>query len=211
VSVTVPDGVRAWFGRAQDAGLLGPADIEDHLRHAERFRDALAGSAEDQPVRALDLGTGAGLPGLVLAAWWPSSTWVLMDGKQKRAALLSTAVRGLEPGLADRVEVRCARAEAMAHEPQWREQFDLVVARSFGPPAVVAECAAGFLRIGGRLAVSEPPPGEDDTVSRWPASVEQLGLERGACAASIQLLHKTEPTGTTFPRRIGMPAKRPLF
>ena len=93
-----------------------------------------------------------------------------------------------------------------------RAAFDLVVARSFGPPAVVAECAAPFLRVGGRLAVSEPPTGED----RWPpAPLAELGLEaterRDVGGAHVQLLRQTAPCPDRYPRRTGVPTKRPLF
>lgn len=216
----VPEGLRAWFTRARELGLLGPAAIDDHLIQAGRFRDALAGPEDDPPARVLDLGTGAGLPGLVLAVWWPDSSWVLLDGKEKRSELLGQAVSelGALHGPAGRVQVRCGRAEELAHESEWREQFDVVVARSFGPPAVTAECAAGFLRLDGRLAVSEPPSrdegdgGPNVGAGRWEgAPVSGLGLTVADRVGSVQLLVKTAPTPTTYPRRTGVPAKRPLF
>ena len=79
----------------------------------------------------------------------------------------------------------------------------LVVARGFGPPAVTAECAAGFLRLDGRLAVSEPPsPDEDDGrpsigAGRWEdAPVSDLGLTVADRVGSVQLLVKSAPTPT---------------
>ncbi|MGH9267804.1 MAG: RsmG family class I SAM-dependent methyltransferase, partial [Acidimicrobiales bacterium] len=64
--------------------MLGPGPVMDHIRQAESFVTVAAGG----PARALDLGAGAGVPGLVLAVWWPSSAWVLLEGSRRRVALL---------------------------------------------------------------------------------------------------------------------------
>jgi 16S rRNA (guanine527-N7)-methyltransferase len=95
-----------------------------------------------------------------------------------------------------------------------REQMDVVVARSFGPPAVVAECAVGFLRLGGRLVVSEPP--EEGTVpSRWSGEgLDTLGFSAprhgGGPEASFVWFEKHR-ADERWPRRVGVPAKRPLW
>jgi 16S rRNA (guanine527-N7)-methyltransferase len=117
-----------------------------------------------------------------------------------------------ELGVGERVEVREERAEDTGRSSV-RGSRDLVVARSFGPPAVVAECAAPLLRVGGRLVVSEPPEGE---LARWPqAGLRPLGLDPAgpirASGARFQILHQQTACPDRFPRRIGIPAKRPLF
>jgi len=108
-----------------------------------------------------------------------------------------------------------ARAEDAARRPELRERFDAVVARSFGPPAVTAECAVGFLRVGGRLVVSEPPADEAGDGVRWPVGpLADLGFgppEPGAApGASFVVLEKAD-TDERWPRRVGVPAKRPLW
>ena len=208
------DELRTVLRRSQRLGYIGGTDLERHVAHALGFARAV----EQVPTRALDLGSGGGLPGLVLARHWPDSSWVLLDGSQTRTTFLEHAVRELE--LDDRVSVVRGRAEEVGHEADRRSTFDLVVARSFGPPAVVAECAAPFLRIGGSLVVSEPP----DTGDRWafPNELADLGLERrrdeGGQPAMTSLEVGTYATLTQvatcparFPRRVGIPAKRPLF
>jgi 16S rRNA (guanine527-N7)-methyltransferase len=192
--------------RARRAGLLGPAPVTDHIRHSGVFL-----ALDDPSARALDLGSGAGIPGLVLALAWPDSRWVLLDAGERRVAHLRDAVTEL--ALADRVEVRLQRAEVAGRDPGLRAGFDLVVARGFGPPPVTAECASPFLRVGGRLAVSEPP---DDPEDRWDeAGLGQLGLRRGPLlaepGASVQVLEQVAPCPDRFPRRVGIPAKRPLW
>jgi 16S rRNA (guanine527-N7)-methyltransferase len=109
--------------------------------------------------------------------------------------------------------VVCARAEEAARAPQWRGSFDVVTARSFGPPAVTAECAVGFLRIGGALLVSEPP---DPHPERWPADgLARLGLIAepvpGTASAHLIRLRTSEAVDPRWPRRVGIPRKRPLW
>jgi 16S rRNA (guanine527-N7)-methyltransferase len=162
--------------------------------------------------RWLDLGSGGGLPGLVLAWQWEDWPGVLLDASQRRAALLSQIVA--EMGWNERVGVECARAEDAAREPSCRASFSLVVARGFGPPAVTAECAAPFLVVGGLLVVSEPP-GEDSDEARWPAAgLASLGLAaraRWRGAFGYQILQMVTPCPTMYPRRSGMARKRPVF
>jgi 16S rRNA (guanine527-N7)-methyltransferase len=135
--------------------------------------------------------------------------WVLLDGSRTRAAFLEEATHEL--GLQNRVEVVAERAEVAGRGPR-RGTFDLVVARSFASPAATAECAAPFLRSGGRLVVAEPPGGRPE---RWDAeglAALELGLgNRVVVPTSYQVLIQQAPCPDRFPRRVGVPVKRPLF
>ena len=203
--------------RSRELGFLGPGPVEPHIDHARRFAAALEGLAPSGtagPVRALDLGSGGGLPGLVLVSAWPTTDWCLLDANQRRTEFLQDAVDEL--GLGERVTVRRGRAEELAHDPALRATFDLVVARSFGRPAVTAECAAGFLALGGNLVVSEPPNDEDGPQStggpRWdPDGLARLGLQDLGQRAGCQVLMAVAACPERYPRRVGIPAKRPLF
>lgn len=161
----------------------------------------------------MDLGSGGGLPGLVLATRWPDSHAVLVDSGTRRAAFLREAVTSLD--LQDRVRVVLGRAEDLGRDPRWRGRFDAVVVRSFGPPAVVAECAAPFLKVGGLLVVSEPPGDVRTPLERWPAEhLAVLGLRpchSHDVGRHYQVLEQVTPCPDRFPRRVGVPAKRPLF
>jgi len=110
-------------------------------------------------------------------------------------------------------EVVVARAEEAARWPELEGQFDLVTARSFGPPAVTVECAARFLKVGGVLVVSEPPT--ERAEERWkPQGLARLGfVARGRTryGAAYEVLVKEKPTPDEFPRASGTPKKRPLF
>lgn len=193
----------AVLARAQRLGVLGPTPVEAHLAHAARFVAALA------PVEGtvVDLGSGAGVPGLVVARARPDLVLVLLDANERRVALLDEAIEQLD--LAPRVRTVLGRAEVRGREIAHRGAYDAVCARSFGPPAVVAECAAPLLRPGGLLVVSEPPDGPD----RWPVEgLAQLGLGPVAEApAGVEVLRQLAPCPDRYPRRTGVPAKRPLF
>lgn len=192
---------------ARAQGLLGSGPIERHIRHA----DAFVVAAGEHPSALLDLGSGAGVPGLVLARAWPATAIVLLESAARRGAFLEEAVAQL--GLGHQVRVLVARAEVAGRDASLRERFDVVTSRSFGPPAVTAECGASFLTPAGALLVSEPP---DAPADRWPsAGLAALGLlDEGVTAtagAHVRRLRRHGPLPETVPRRDGMPAKRPRF
>jgi 16S rRNA (guanine527-N7)-methyltransferase len=215
---------------AREAGFLGPGPIARHLRHAQGFVDVAKRQPQSTAVpRILDLGSGGGLPGLVIAAEWPQSTLVLLDANRRRVHFLERAV--LSCGLQGRIQVVQQRAEVSGRDPVYRGLFDGVVARSFGAPAVVAECAAPFLRKGGWMIVSEPPaetvctseeenrelhpPELPDESGRWPlAPLALLGLTPVGFVRQdfgYQVLRQTELCPERFPRRDGVPSRKPLF
>jgi 16S rRNA (guanine527-N7)-methyltransferase len=195
--------------RAKKLGFLGPGPVEVHIEHAAAFAAAVGPGFAGA---AVDLGSGGGLPGLPLALAWPGSRWLLVDRADRRTAFLDDAVREL--GLGDRVQVRRDSAEAVARDPQVRGQQQLVVARSFGPPAVVAECGAPMLASGGLLVVSEPPV---EGGSRWPAhGLAELGLHtrtpaEGSKAGGVAVMEADGTCPAGYPRRPGTPARRPLW
>jgi 16S rRNA (guanine527-N7)-methyltransferase len=179
--------------------------VHRHIEHARAWADSL------EPAPFLDLGSGAGIPGLVLATCWPEAEGWLLDGQLRRTGWLRTAVAKL--GLTDRVHVVEGRAEDLAHGPDLREQFHVVVARGFGPPATVAECGSGFVALDGVLSVSEPPGA---AAKRWPApGLERVGLEMSRQvvqpAASFVILRKRARLGDELPRRRNLPLRSPLW
>jgi 16S rRNA (guanine527-N7)-methyltransferase len=193
-------------------GFLGPGPIAPHIAHALGFVEALVSVRPDliEPGRSfVDLGAGGGLPGLVAALALPSSTWLYLDVNVRRTGFLASCVEEL--GIADRVEIRCERAELTGQNPAYRGRFDGLVARGFAGPPVTAECGAPLLSSEGLFVISEPPePG-----NRWPADgISQVGL------TSVSLLEdshrffvarKSADTPLKYPRRVGIPDKRPLF
>jgi 16S rRNA (guanine527-N7)-methyltransferase len=208
----VPDPLDEILRRAQDLGFLGPGSVDAQRGHAEELcRLALAG-LDPTPAEFLDLGSGGGLPGLVLAAH-PGAPrrGALLDRQHRRTRFLREAVERLD--LADRIEVVTARAEDAARDPGQRERYGLVVSRGFAAPAVTAECAVAFLTPAGRLVVSEPPEADP---ARWsPDGLARLGLtgpERSARgSAHAATLRRTGTLDPRWPRKPGIPQKRPLW
>jgi len=196
------------FGQAQALGFLGPGPAVEHLRRSLAFAVVAA------PGRAVDLGTGGGAPGLVLAMRWEASHWLFVESSQRRAEWLRSAVATL--GLASRCKVAADRAETVGRGAD-RAQADLVTARGFGRPAATAECAAPLLQVGGAVLVADPPGGGHD---RWPAEpLGRLGLELRtsfrvtslAGPVSLSCLVAASACPEDFPRRAALPFKRPLF
>lgn len=192
--------------RAHRLGFLGPGPVDPHVDHARAFARAVPAP----PTQAADLGSGGGIPALVLALEWPESRWWLIESRERRAAFLAESVGTM--GVADRVAVVHGRAEDAGSDPERRGTCDLVTARSFGPPPVTAECAAGLLRVGGLLVVSEPP---EPRANRWPrAPLARLGLvpkETLEGPPRLQVLRQSEPCAPEYPRESGRAKRRPLW
>lgn len=195
---------------AQVLGAIGPSLLEGHLAQAAAFVEA-ARPWCPEPTEVLDLGSGGGIPGLVVAAQLPAARVTLLEGRTERARLLADSVAAL--GWVGRVEVLASRAEEAARTAH-RGRYDLVVARGFGSPPVTAECAAPLLRAGGVLVVSDPPDPEL-AAARWPADgcrrLELEVLDHPALDWSFTVLRLEAPCPDRYPRRVGIPAKRPLF
>jgi 16S rRNA (guanine527-N7)-methyltransferase len=151
---------------AQRFGVLGGRPVEEAVEHARAFSEALG------PVvgRVVDLGSGGGLPGLVVAFDRPDLEVVLVDRRQKRTDLLERAVTRL--GMESRVTVHCGDATRLPDI--YPGGFEGVTARGFGPPGVTLRTAEAVLALGAgaRIVISEPPHGD-----RWrPDMLEDLGL-----------------------------------
>jgi 16S rRNA (guanine527-N7)-methyltransferase len=204
--VTVPGTLRGVLEDAQRIGLIGPQPVEMHVSHAESW------AAELDPAPLVDLGSGAGLPGLVFAHCWTAVEVSLLDSQTRRTAWLRTAVARL--GLEGRVRVLEGRAEDLGHDPSLRERFPLVVARGFGPAATTAECGSAFTEVGGRLSVSDPPGGGRD--ERWPSDgLRSLGLAVESrvvqSATTFVILRKHAPLAAEVPRLRNLPLRKPLW
>ena len=176
------------LGASQRLGMLGDRPIAEVIDHATAFVDALASTAGT----VVDLGSGGGVPGLVIARARPDLGMVLVDRRATRTDHLRRLVRRL--GLDDRVEVLTAEASDLS--TLLPGPVDAVVARGFGSPAETLRRAAPLLAAGGIVVVSEPPTAPDD---RWPAELlRSVGLEsvghddrRVACFRRLDVSRET--------------------
>lgn len=200
---------------ARTLGFVGPGPVAPQLEHAVAFLDVL-----DVDVGVvgpfLDLGSGGGVPGLVLASFLPESRWVLLDSMVRRTRFLEEAVERL--GLGHRVDVVTERAEVFGWEPAHRMHYRGVVARSFAAPPVLAECAAPLLQRGATVVVSEPPADgavAGPRVGRWDEpALRSLGLSLDRWVAGPPAFVRLRQTGRcprTYPRAVGIPAASPLW
>lgn len=208
-----PGPLLAVLAEARTLGFLGPGPVLPQLEHARAFLPLLEvdGMAEGP---FLDLGSGGGIPGLVLATALPRSRWVLLDSMVRRTSFLDDAVERL--ALGDRVRVLTARAEDVGRDPDHRMRYRSVVARSFAAPPVLAECTAPLLQRGGTAVVSEPPATGDAPIpGRWPEpGLRSLGLTLDSWVAgppSFVRLRQTDRCPRTYPRPVGAPAANPIW
>jgi 16S rRNA (guanine527-N7)-methyltransferase len=221
-------GERHGLGKAETARLAVLLRVLQEQEHAptavrtpERaldvhVADSLAALELKQvrvAARIADIGAGAGLPGVVLAAPLPSAEVWLVESHARKCAFIEDLVAQM--GLTN-AHVVCARAE------EWRAGLaanDVVVARALGPHALVLEYAAPLLRIGGALVDWRGRRSAEDE-HRAVVAARELGLERveirrvepyaGARDHHLHVFVKREETPERFPRRAGMARKRPL-
>ena len=166
------------------------------------------------PAAAVDLGTGGGVPGIVLALARPDVSWMLVDSVRKKV----DAVAGIASALGlTNVETRSDRAETLARSAV-RETFDLVTARAVAAMPVLAEYALPLLRVGGTLIAWKGAIGAAEQRSGELAAVQLGGGPPDVIPTAIPslgdhrfvLVRKERPTPSRFPRRAGEPGRRPL-
>jgi 16S rRNA (guanine527-N7)-methyltransferase len=160
------------LGESQRLGFLGDRAIDEVVEHARLFVTALDGlqSTHGGRPKVVDLGSGGGVPGLVIAYYRPDVLLTLLDRRTKRTDFLRRVVSRF--GWNERVDVVVDDATNLVRSQAGL--FDGAVARGFGPPDSTLTIAAALIRPGGRAVISEPPQGD-----RWsPGLLEQLGVER---------------------------------
>jgi 16S rRNA (guanine527-N7)-methyltransferase len=188
-------------------GLVARPDlalIEDCLVLIDHLGDART---------VVDVGSGAGLPGLPLKIARPDLELTLVESDQDKAAFLVHACATL--GLVG-VEVVARRAEEVGHDPRFREAFDTSVARALASLPVLAELCLPLVRVGGRLLAQKT---ESEDVAAAGHAIEVLGGALIAVHASpslarsagtVVVIEKVRPTPAAYPRRPGVPARKPL-
>jgi len=166
--------------------------------------------------RIIDVGSGAGFPGLPIRIARPDVRLALLEAARKKCDFLRHIVAAL--GLSD-VAIVNARAEDAGRDPAHREQYHVAVARAVSDMATLVEYMLPFVRIGGRVAAQKS--GEVETeVERASAAVAALGgrIQRIVPVnvpglnetRAIVIVEKIAPTPGKYPRRAGAPAKRPI-
>jgi 16S rRNA (guanine527-N7)-methyltransferase len=166
--------------------------------------------------RVIDVGAGAGFPGIPLKLVNPGTRLTLLEATGKKVTFLEHVIRQLD--LHHTVAIK-ARAEELAHDPDHREQYDLALARAVAELSVVVEYTMPFCKIGGWVVAQK---GESGAAEAWAAegAIKLLGGELRRVMPvelpglpedrSLVVIEKVSPTPGNYPRRPGVPGKRPL-
>ncbi len=216
-------GLTVWNERMNLTAIIERGDVQTkHLLDSLVSLPLIAAEIGDQlplqkPLRAIDVGTGAGFPGLPLQIVCPALQMTLMDGTQKKITFLQQMA--LEMGLDD-VTTLCGRAEEIGRLPAHRERYDLVFARAVAPLATLIEYLLPLVAVGG-MAVIYKGPGAlqefvdarkaiktlgGDPVRLAPVEVPHLDEKR-----FVLLVKKIKPTPALYPRGQGLARKKPLL
>ncbi len=166
------------------------------------------------PLRVIDVGSGGGLPGIPLKIARPELRLTLLEANRRKAAFLVQAVARL--GLQE-VEIVARRAEEAGRDPRHREAYDFALARALAPMPVLAELCLPFVAVGGRLLAMKADSVAEAEAAR--SVIERLGGELIAVSAAasaartlgqVVVVEKVCPTPVEYPRRPGVPGRRPL-
>jgi len=204
--------LRRWNERVNLTAITGEAEIV--TRH---FLDSLrcALSWGNEPQRLIDVGTGAGFPGLPLKILRPSLKLTLVESVAKKAAFLQHMLIVLD--LRD-VKILTGRAEAAGRDPAHRASYDVAVARAVADLRVLAEYCLPLCRLAGRFLAPKGAHIEDEVQAAQPA-ISTLGgrlvavepvLVPGLEPRSLVVVEKVANTPPQYPRAVGVPSKRPL-
>lgn len=189
---------------------------EVYLKH---FYDSLApvlqGHIKNEPVRLLDIGAGAGFPSLPMKILCPELEVTIIDSLNKRINFL-TLLAG-ELGL-DRVHFYHGRAEDFGQDKTFRATFDIVTARAVARMQVLSELTIPFLTIGGRLIALKAAAADEELTDAKNALallfakvvlIYNYQLPNGD-ARNLTIVEKKKETPNKYPRKAGLPNKKPL-
>lgn len=165
--------------------------------------------------RAIDVGSGAGFPGIPLSVMLPDVHFVLMDSLGKRVDFLKEVIDALQLN----AEAVHLRAEDGARKPEYREAFDLATARAVAPLNLLAEYLLPFVKTGGRMLALKGPTLDQELAEAENAlnllggtfdHAEQIEIPGRDWDHRLAYILKTAPTPDKYPRKAGKPEKKPL-
>lgn len=205
----------AWNRRVNLTRIVEPNEIAvKHFLDSLAVRLALPPGSPSSTL--IDVGSGAGFPGMPLKIACPDIRLTLLEATGKKAAFLQHLVEVLQ---LTGVTILVARAEEAGRQPDHREQYDVAVARAVAPLPVLAEYTLPLVKVGGTIIAQKgtDPATEVKTAAQAlallggqldrivPVTIPGLDAPR-----HLVLITKVKPTPQQYPRRPGMPAKRPI-
>jgi 16S rRNA (guanine527-N7)-methyltransferase len=212
----------AWNRRVNLTAIVEPAEVEtrhflDSLTCAAPLLARWGEAARVPPLRCVDVGSGGGFPGVPLKLMLPQLHLTLLESTAKKVEFLTYLVADL--ALED-VDVDCARAETQAQSPAHRESYDVTFARALAPLPTLLELTLPFLRLGGVLVAPRKgqiaadiasAAGAINILGGGPPSCVPVTVPPLADGRVLVVVDKAGPTPPGYPRRAGIPAKRPLI
>lgn len=173
-------------------------------------------SPDNPAPKVIDIGAGAGVPGIPLKIVFPNIRLTLLDSTNKKTVFLNHVKQKL--GFDD-IEVVTGRAEEVVHRSKFREQFDLVLARGLAPLATLVELTLPFCKIGGKLVAHKKGDIAQELKNAKKATeilggrlaeVTPVTLSEFPDNRCLVVIEKIAPSPAQYPRRSGMPVKKPL-
>lgn len=187
-----------------------------HRDGSEVIPDTVPLQLAAHPLWCLDVGSGAGFPGLPLKIILPEIKITLVEATAKKVAFLKHMVEVL--GLKN-IEVLHARAEDVGHMAEHRERYDIVLARAVADLSVLAEYCLPFCHLGGRMVAQKGEDAQQETELAQTAfailggklmTIKPVQLPGLASPRYLVIVRKAARTPENYPRRAGIPSKRPL-
>ncbi len=167
-------------------------------------------------LKVIDIGTGAGFPGIPVAIANPNWDFTLVDSTQKKIAFVEHAITQLK---LKNVSTLVERAETIGRDSHYRELYDLALIRAVGKPSVCAEYILPLVKVGG-LAIlyrghweEEEEKSLDSSLDKLGSKIELIYPQKTPISQSIRhciYLRKCEPIANKYPRAVGVPNQKPL-
>ena len=163
----------------------------------------------------IDIGTGAGFPGIPLAIVSPDKKFVLADSLNKRLKVINELASKI--GI-DNIETVHGRAEELARNKKYREAFDLCISRAVANLAVLCEYCLPFIKVGGHLLAYKGPDAEEEVKMAEKAIkilggklIEIVSVDLDGYDHNIVVIEKINKTPSKYPRKAGTPGKEPIL